>query len=179
MADPLTLSALGATALTEGIKFLYGQVTELLKRRRERGAKSGDEASPGFVAKLEPIEPDGAVLARLEPDLRELRRVLGDYADGVDPVDPADHRMLETMDAVRRMLEAVYRQRITFPGENRPESGPLVEGEMDVTTVAGYAAAVRVRHVSGPAVIRGGGSAGEVSAGGQFTGVEIDTIGDR
>jgi hypothetical protein len=177
VADPLTLSALGAAALTEGIKFLYSQVTELLKRRRERPA--APPALPELAAKLEPIEPDGAALARLEPDLKDLRRLLGDYVDGIEPVDPADQRLLETMDAVRRLLEAIYRQRITFPGEDRPESGPLVEGEVDVITVAGYAAAVRARNVSGPATIHGTGKAGEVAAGGQFIGADIDTIGDR
>jgi hypothetical protein len=32
----LTLGVLGGVALSEGIKFLYGQATELLKRRRKR-----------------------------------------------------------------------------------------------------------------------------------------------
>jgi len=36
MIDPLTISAIGAVAITEGIKFLYGQAGELLKRWRER-----------------------------------------------------------------------------------------------------------------------------------------------
>lgn len=36
MVDPLTISAIGAVAITEGIKFLYGQAGEILKRWRER-----------------------------------------------------------------------------------------------------------------------------------------------
>ena len=36
MVDPLTLSTIGAVALTEGIKFLYEQAGEVLKRWRER-----------------------------------------------------------------------------------------------------------------------------------------------
>ena len=38
MADPFTLGAVGAVVLTEGIKFLYGQAGEALKRWRERKA---------------------------------------------------------------------------------------------------------------------------------------------
>jgi hypothetical protein len=36
VADPLNLSVFAVEALNEGIKFLYGQATELLERRRER-----------------------------------------------------------------------------------------------------------------------------------------------
>ena len=60
MVDPLSLSAIGAVALTEGIKFLYEQAGEVLKRWRDRkdaGAKAAPaqldttesaEAKPGF-----------------------------------------------------------------------------------------------------------------------------------
>ena len=36
MADPITLTLVGTVVLTEGIKFLYGQAGELIKRWRER-----------------------------------------------------------------------------------------------------------------------------------------------
>lgn len=40
------LSNIGATALTDGIKFLYDQASELLKRRRDRaGTESGENSS--------------------------------------------------------------------------------------------------------------------------------------
>src|SRR4029453_12668768 len=46
MADPLTLAAVGALALAEGIKFLYGQAGEVLKRWRERKATAATGPTP-------------------------------------------------------------------------------------------------------------------------------------
>jgi hypothetical protein len=72
-----TLAALGATALAEGIRFLYGQATEILKRRAER--KAGKEVhqtlpveTPEVVAgELTAAKPDWAVVERLQHDIEE------------------------------------------------------------------------------------------------------------
>jgi hypothetical protein len=184
VTDPLTLSALTASALTEGIKFLYGQAAELLKRRRERSAANSDEEArrpdaPPLEGALEPLRPDPAMLQQLEPDLRELRRLIADYADEIEPADPNDRVLLERVDALRRMLEAIYGQRITFRGENRAGSGPMVEGAIDVGVVAGYAAAVRVKAATDVSTtIRGKATAEEVGATGEIIGVDINLIGD-
>jgi hypothetical protein len=186
MTDPLALSVLGAAALTEGIKFLYGQATELLRRRRERRDEAAEagavEVEPAEVPELEgelrlPLRADGAVLDRVEPDLRELRRKLQDYADGVEPIASDDRDLLESADAVRGLLEAVYGQRITFRGERRASSGPVVEGEIDVDVVAGYAAAVRARAITGGATVRASVRANEVAEGAEVVGVDVDRIG--
>jgi hypothetical protein len=180
--DPLTLGVLGGVALSEGIKFLYGQATELLKRRRERkDAKKAAEPvqTPELEGELrQPLEVDAEALERLAPDLLELRRELNDYADDLKPVDPEDPQLLATADAVRQILEAVYHQRITFRGEQRDASGPLVEGRVDVTTVAGYAAAVRAKSVTS-GTVRGDAEADEVQEGGRLIGVDIDRIGEQ
>lgn len=184
MADPLTLTVLGAVALTEGIKFLYGQATELLKRRRERkDAAKTIEVEAAAVPELEgelkqPLVADVEALDRLEPDLRELRKALADYAEEIEPAEPGDQKLLETTDAVRQILEAVYGQRITFRGEQRPTSGPLVTAKINIDTVAGYAAGVRAKTVS-DGVIAVDASAKEVSEGGQFIGVDIDRLGEK
>ncbi len=181
MVDPLTLSALGATALTEGIKFLYEQATELLRRRRENQAEQEPAVveAPVLEGALAPLRPDPAVLARFEDDLRRLRRELQDYVDDVEPIEPGDTGLLEKADAVRQMLEVVYGQRITFRGERRPASGPLVEGEVEVATVAGRVAAVRAKQVTGPSTIRGVVRVDDVTDSGEVVGVDIDRIGDR
>ncbi|ONI74769.1 hypothetical protein ALI144C_38860 [Actinosynnema sp. ALI-1.44] len=184
MPDPLTLSVLGGAALTEGIKFLYGQATELLKRRRERKDAATAEQpaqtveTPELDGQLaQPLRVDQAALERLEPDLRALRRDLQDYVDGLEPVESSDDRLLQTADAVRRVLEAVYGQRITFRGEQRPASGPLAEGRVDVGTVAGYVAGVRAKTATG--TVRGMVNVDEVSAGGEVVGVDIDHLGEK
>ncbi len=146
MPEPATLTAaaIGAAVLTEGIKFLYAQAGEVLKRWRERrDGASGDADSPEvipvtapakvFDGDLRDLEIDLERVAPVEARLRDLRRNLGDYADGVDEVDAKDVSLLAKVDALRTLLETLSRQHITFQGEQRPPSGaPLVIGRVDV-----------------------------------------------
>lgn len=188
MVEPFTMTAVGALALTEGIKFLYGQAGEVLKRWRERKAAGSEPAAEEAAKVVLPSEAfDGQLQAprlhfeaveRLERDLRDLRGAVAEYAQGIDEVDPGNRQLLETVDALRRALEAVYGQRITFKGEPRPASGPLVSGKIDVGEVAGYAAAVRARVISSGQVT-GEAKANRVEPGGQLLGVDADTIGDQ
>lgn len=189
MLDPLTLSAIGAVAITEGIKFLYGQAGEILKRWRER--KETAKAASIQLNNTEPIDVklppifEGHLSAplihfdaveRVEEQLRELRKDLSDYADGIEPVDVTDENMLRRIDALRQLLETVYQQRISFKGEQRPPSGPLVEGCIDVEEVAGYAAAIRARQiVSG--TVKADAKAKRVEPGALIIGVDTDNIG--
>jgi hypothetical protein len=199
MADPLTLTALGAVALTEGIKFLYTQASELLKRRRERKKAAADAAAaraeqaaraapaapvevatPAVVeGELAPVTVDDGALDRLAEEISGLRHDLGRYVDETDPapVDPSDERLVATVDALRQAIEAVWGQRITFKGERREPSGPVVRGAIDVDSVAGNAAAVRAGRIGGGATVEGTVRAGRVERGGTVTGVEADTIG--
>src|SRR5262249_44434515 len=99
----LSLAALGATALTEGVKFLYAQAGELLKRWRERRDKaSGSDVTesketeavavtlPSDVFEGDLVDPviHFSVLKRAEEQFRGLRRDLADYAEGIEPVGP-------------------------------------------------------------------------------------------
>jgi hypothetical protein len=190
MVDPLTITAIGAVAITEGIKFLYGQTSEILKRWRER-KDAGKDAStqlnntepidvtlpPAFEGQLSAPLIHFDAVERVEEQLRELRRDLSDYVDGIDLVDVTNENVLQRIDALRQLLEAVYQQRITFKGEQRPPSGPVVEGRIDVEEVAGYAAAVHARQiVSG--TVRVDAKARRVEPGAQFIGVDTDSIGE-
>lgn len=169
--------------LTEGIKFLYQQAGEVLARWRQRRDKDGTDVQDARLrppvdlldGTVEPVEPRDEYAERLEEDLREARKLLADYANGVEVPQPGDRFVTEQADALRRLLEAVYGQRITFRGEQRPPSGPLVTGEIDVDRVAGDAAAVRAKAISS-GEISGSAKAKVVEAGGKLTGVEIDQI---
>jgi transcriptional regulator with XRE-family HTH domain len=188
--EPFTLGALGAVALTEGVKFLYGQAGEILKRRRERkkAAEEGrDEGEPeplpiedpGILeGELEPAVIDFEAVDRLEEDLKVFSQQLGNYASGIEEVDPSDEELLHAADALRRALEAIYQQRITFQGEERPPSGPLVEGRVDVEEVAGYTAGVRAEAIESGRVT-GELKAKRVEPGGEAIGVDAKRIGGR
>jgi hypothetical protein len=189
MVEPITLAAVGTVALTEGIKFLYTQTGEVLKRWRERrdAAESGD-ASPDDAAPVDIELPDVFegqlsepkihfdVVTRLDKDLRETRNNLTDYAQDIQKVDSNNEDLLAKTDALRTLLEAVLQERITFKGEIRPPSGPVVRGSIDVDQVAGYAAAVRARRIpSGRTEVEA--KAKRVESGGEFIGVDVDEIG--
>jgi hypothetical protein len=184
MADPFSAAALGGLVLTEGIKFLYQQAGEVLKRWRERREQGGAHIERATLrppegllqGTVEPVEPQDDQAERLEQELRETRRLLADYAEGIAVPKPGDDLVAEQADALRRLLEGVYGQRITFRGEQRPPSGPLVAGEIDVKQVAGDAAAVRAKVIDSGEV-RGSAKAERVEEGGKLTGVEIDRIG--
>ncbi|MGD0243951.1 MAG: hypothetical protein ABSB59_27040 [Streptosporangiaceae bacterium] len=183
MADPFSAAALGGLVLTQGIKFLYQQAGEVLKRWRQRRDHAAEVAEARLnppedllEGTAEPAEPHDDVVDRLAEDLRQTRQLLADYADGIETPQPGDHLLAEQVDALRQLLETVYEQRITFKGEQRPPSGPLVAGQVDVDRVIGDAAAVRARVISGGEV-KGDAKAKVVEAGGKLTGVEADQIG--
>jgi hypothetical protein len=188
MADPLTLAAVGAMALTEGIKFLYGQAGEALKRWRERKAAKVTVA-PGemepvetelpaeaFDGRLENPRLDLEAVARLEGELRALRMAVADYAQGIDQVDPSDRPLLETVDGLRQAMEAVYGQQITFKGEQRPPSGAMVVGEAKVDEVLGYVAGLRAKRIVGGSAT-GRLEAKRVGPDAEAVGLDVDTIG--
>jgi hypothetical protein len=187
MLDPITLSALGAVALTEGIKFLYSQAGEVLKRWREH-RKAPSEAGnktvpvtttppPIFEGKLAPLEIHLDMLEPLEEHLLKLRMSLANYADEFEPVDPSNQQLLEEIDALRQVMEAVYQQRLTFKGEQRAASGPVVEGAIDVESVAGKAVGVEAKIISSGRVV-GTGKAKQVEETGTLYGVKTDKIGE-
>jgi hypothetical protein len=182
--EPLSLTVLTASALTEGIKFLYTQAGELLRRRRERkdGAAVSAEASPPspearavLVGHLEPLRIDFAAAERLESEIRALRAGLGDVAEEIEPADVGNQDLLDATDALRRAMEVVYHQRLTFQGEQRPPSGPIIEADLDIERVAGYVAGIRAKVVTG-GHLRAKVETGTVEAGGSVVGVDIDRI---
>lgn len=184
MTDPMSAAVLGAAALTEGIRFLYDQAGEVLKRWREKRDSGKAEAGTAMLrppegllaGTVEPVEPQDDVADSLRRELSEARKALTEYIDGIEVARPGDQHVAVQMDALRRLLEAVYGQRLTFRGEDRPPSGPLVTGEIDVEQVAGDAAAVRAtKVVSGE--VRGVAKAARVEKGGRLTGVEVDGVG--
>lgn len=140
MVDPVSLAALSAVVLSQGIGFVYGQLGELLRRRRERH----DQAAPGPV-EMPPAGPeaqalDGVLapghidtesLDRHADQLAGLRGLLHPYVEGDRPVEPTNQQLLEQVDAARMLLEEIYGQRITFQGERRPATGTAFTARAD------------------------------------------------
>jgi hypothetical protein len=189
MPEPITLTAaaIGAVALTEGIKFLYGQTGEILKRWRARRDKAAQEANQAeaininlpraaFAGNLTKATIDFDMVQQSEKQLRQLRKDLSDYAEEIDKVEDNDTDLLEKVDALRKLLESIYQQHITFKGENRPTSGvPVVVGRVEAKVIAGQAAGVEAKVVTGGDV-KGEVKADRIEKGGSAQGVKVDTV---
>jgi hypothetical protein len=187
MAEEFTLAVAGGVVLTEGIKFLYNQAAEVLKRWRERrdsasGAKHEkipvtETPPPIFEGELAPLEIHLDMVEPLKDHLLKLRGSLANYADELEPVDPSNQQLLETIDALRQVMEAVFQQPLTFRGEKRSASGPVVEGTIDAEIIAGKAAAVEANLISSGRVV-GTSTTKRVEEKGTLYGVKADKIGE-
>ena len=118
-----------------------------------------------------------AALDRFAEPMRQLRRELGDYADGIEPVNTADERLLKIVDALRQTLEGIYQQRLTFKGEQRPASGPGVEGRVDVDRIFGVILDVVADVIGAGAQVRSELKVETSESGGSLTGVQVGQIG--
>lgn len=185
MPEPLTLSIIGAVVLTEGIKFLYNQASDALKRWHEHKSKIKEaiaqvetpktERTPAklpdiFQGQLNTPQIHFEELEKVQGPLNQLRKDLSDYKDHILPVDPADPELLKKVDALRRLLEVIYQQRITFKGENREPSGPRIITHIEVSELLGRAEGVKIDEMTGGLVetnlkIDTVGPEGEVSGG--------------
>jgi hypothetical protein len=180
MTEPFTLAAVGTLALTEGVKFLYSQAGELLKRWRDRDKNLENAVdvklpSTAFTGDLGTVMPDMQALSTLVGPLRELRTALAEYAQGVDPLDPTDAGVLGQVNALRRAIEAVYRQRLTFVGEAAEPSGIPVQGSVSAQEVLGYVAGLRAHRITGTA--SGTVDVDRVGPGGTAVGLDAGEIG--
>jgi hypothetical protein len=181
--EPFSLAAIGSLALTEGIKFLYAQAGEVLKRwratRHDQAELPPAQLTPPegvLQGHVDPATPEDSLASRLADELQAARRPLADYAEGLETPDTNDEALLEQVDALRCLLEAVYAQRITFNGESRAASGPIVRGDLNVEEIAGRAAAVRARLVQ-RGQVEGVLKAKRIEPGGEANAVDADRIG--
>jgi hypothetical protein len=175
--DPLSISTLGAESLKLGIQFLYNQAGEILKRRRELeddGAATSVPTAPGasliLARDTSPLVVDVAALGRIGPQIEQLWSALGVYAGEIRSIDPDDPHLAELAESLRRCLEAVLGQDLTFSGEHdrqRLDIGVRVQ----VEDVAGYVAGVLARG-GADGQIRAEVKARNVLRGGRLVGVE-------
>ncbi|MGW9593923.1 hypothetical protein ACWHLZ_26875 [Streptomyces chartreusis] len=188
MVEPLSIAVLTGVALTEGIKFLYGQADAILKRRAEtrQAAARGEETqaepmpvrTPDVVeGRLEPIRIDPDAAEELADVLKDLRRRLEDYAQGFETPRDGDLDVLRATQELRDAIEDVIGQRITFRGENRDASGtPVVTGRLTAQEIRGRASAVDVGDMRSGSV-QGNLEADMISDGGEASGVRITKLG--
>jgi hypothetical protein len=189
MPEPvtITLAAVGMAAITEGIKFLYGQASELLKWRHEKrkaaeGAQTASSPHPTLVTRPDVFEPVPAQPCVDEVELERLAKPMGELCDGLSgvvagrtEVDTGNAALLSRVDALRKALEFVTGQPLTFRGETRPE-GPVVRGRVTADEVLGEVAGVAAGTITAGTTI-GEITAKKVDEKGSAVGVKVDRIG--
>jgi len=129
----LTLGALQESDLADAIAFLDDRAGDALRQLGERD-RGGGEQRPDTALARGPVpgEHDPArvhfdAVEQSAPELRLLRAQLHDYADRIEPVNRSDVALLAATDALRLLMEGVYRQTITFDGEPRVAEDAEVE----------------------------------------------------
>lgn len=188
MADPTTLTGVGIWALAEGVKFLFSEAGEALKIWREhkagrlKTARERDAVAPqpvppagAFEGTVQNLDPRPEVVEQVEEPLKKARADVLELSDGTEEVDPANPEHLAKIDRIRTLMEAVLEHRLTFKGENRPPSGPLARGEVNVKELLGEAAGISVGHLR-TGTVEGKASADRVAEGGKLYGAKIDRI---
>jgi hypothetical protein len=158
--ETMGLAGLGSVALVEGVKFLYAQVTELLRWRREKAKEKRVGRLPDVDERL----LDGAVdagaanpaaLDTVADRLAAIRKELADYVDDIKPVQATDRSLIDLLEEVRALVERVYGQHLTF----RTETGRPATGTALQTGVAGdVGPASRVVSAQGTGSIAIGGN---------------------
>ena len=182
MTDPITLASISATVLTEGIKFLFNQTGELIKKWNEK--RTSPATSEQLQLKL-PAELGGkslvvaldhALLEQAVPELQSLRQALFGYVDGMKTVSTSDEALRTYVESTRRILEVLYGQELTFAGEAPRSTGPRINARVQLQTVLGYAAAVRAGNVRA-GQIDATATATSVEATGQLVTFDVKNIG--
>lgn len=186
--DTITLGGLGGAALSQGIKFLYAQAGEVLKRRRDRreALEAGEQQSPTTLevatsdvldGPLASVTLDYSVVDQFAAELSTFRKALSEHAEGLVDPDPADRQLLEQIDGLRCGLEEVFGQRITFRGEQRePTGAPVVRGVVRGGEVYGRVTGVDTEQVTTGSV-EGTAEVDVVHEGGDVSGVRVRRLG--
>jgi hypothetical protein len=181
----LTIAGVAGIALTEGVKFLYAEAGDLLKRWLDSKQKPGTDRElqvdirlpDAFDGQLRRATVAPATFTKNESVLADAHQRLSLYASGIKPIDPSDSELLKSVSELRNVLERILGQTLTLKGEQRPRSGtPVVRGTLAAGTVSGEAAGVRAKSARS-GLIEGTAEVERVTEGGRVAAVDIDEIG--
>lgn len=173
MADPLTTGVVAGFVVQEGVRFLYGQVSELLKRVRERkGAAEplrGEPPKDVFTAAPAELVLDPAPLvgreAKTEALLKDVEAWLERDAGGRAQSPP------EAVETLRALVEALSGTDLRLRGE--AQARPKVSVEVAIGRLDGRAVLVDATGMEADQDVSARGAVGHIGPDGSFTGVSF------
>ena len=188
MPEPITLTAVGILALTEGVKFLYAQAGEFLNQwRRRKEASAKPETKPASTIPEPPDVFDGplglkdadlSVLDNVGKDMLAAKKELANVVDGSSGADLADEAFLRNVQVLRWSMEQVVGHRITFIGEDRAQTGsPVIRGEVDVDLLQGSEAIGAEVDEMTQGTVEGKARVGTASDNSKVVGTRVGTTG--
>lgn len=180
MPDPDTVAipVLAGAALAQGITFLYGQATEVLRIRREdKVAHRTALVVPDVFEPLgRAVQPDLAVLAARAHDLQMLLHIAAPFANRPPAeLDGTDETLRACFGHIREALEHIYGTRFTFAGERSSDQ----RVRQEVKHIDAPTTGIKIRGSDG-SKIPGGDVTQNVETvhrNGELTGIEIDLRG--
>ncbi len=164
--EPFSLAVLGGVAAAEGVKFLYGQASDLLKEWRAHRALNVPPAeSDALDGPVPSTTVDPELLRTHHRELTALSAGLSPYALDHADLDLDDPEIAATVDQLRRLLEILYGVRLTFRGEQRERTGTTIDVQQRLETVHGSATGLAAKSLAdgAEATIRQAGSAKALS----------------
>lgn len=175
--EPFSLAVLGGVVAAEGVKFLYGQATDLLKEWRARRSLDVPLAeSDALDGPVPPTTVDPELLRTYHRELTTLSAGLSPYALDHADLDLDDPEIAAAVDQLRRLLETLYGVRLTFRGEQRERTGTTIDVQQKLETVHGSATGLAAKSLADGAEATIRQEVGEVGTGGDVTGARIDDI---
>jgi S1-C subfamily serine protease len=146
MSDPVSLAAIGAPIVAEGVKFLYGQARALLRAWNQRRSTGTDIAEgesldvalpPNAALAVQPAAggADASRVAQASDQLQELAKALAPFAEEWQPLPDEGRTLPPAATTLRELLEAIYRQPLSFQGEQRERTGAELDFEQVLGTV--------------------------------------------
>lgn len=124
------LSTLTGAALTQGVTFIYRQLENLIRGKKDARTLVDAEADAILVGSLRLAAVDPQAYEQRQREIDLLYGILTSYLETAY-VREDDAHLQYLLGSVRDVLEDVYKQRITFIGEGRPPSGVSIDQEAE------------------------------------------------
>jgi hypothetical protein len=136
--DSLTWGIAASFAAQEGIKFLFGQLTELISRARSKQSEAVESRPPATAFETPPdrIRLSAKDLVGHETAAERLAEDIGTFLKSHPSADEPNESALLAIRDLRALMESLSGQQLTFAGEGS-RNRPIAHVEASIKRVEG------------------------------------------